>query len=280
MKRLYTNLLLMLMFATTAFIPEQAAAYTAADSAQMVTDGDIVYIRRPFPFREYSVVGFVNGKSSSSVVIPDSVLEPMSGVYFYVTRVEPKAFADNKEVTSVNLPRHLAVICDSAFAGTSITDVVIPHMVDSIDADAFKGDPIKTVTIQSPDQSNWKKTDKLVIEDGAFDNSPADSFTDCYVEYPDAPPITDKAFPNASHAVIHLPSTLTDTQEKAYEEGEGWKEFIYHPDITAIDKVETDDSDTPCEYFTLTGLSVNPSNLAPGLYIVRHGSKVVKTLIY
>lgn len=280
MKRLYTNLILMLMFATTAFIPEQAAAYTAADSAQMVTDGDIVYIRRPFPLREYSVVGFVNGKSSSSVVIPDSVLEPVSGVYFYVTRVEPKAFADNKEVTSVKLPRHLAVICDSAFAGTSITDVVIPHMVDSIDADAFKGDPIKTVTIQSPDQSNWKKTDKLVIEDGAFDNSPADSFTDCYVEYTDAPPITDKVFPNASHAVIHLPSTLTDPQEKAYEEGEGWKEFIYHPEITAIDKVEIDDSDTPCEYFTITGLSVNPSNLAPGLYIVRRGSKVVKTLIY
>lgn len=51
-------------------------------------------------------------------------------------------------------------------------------------------------------------------------------------------------------------------------------------DTAAIESITADDSEnTPAEYFNLQGIKVSSENLAPGLYIVRQGSKVSKTLV-
>ena len=48
---------------------------------------------------------------------------------------------------------------------------------------------------------------------------------------------------------------------------------------TAISGIEIDDN-TPEEFFNLTGMRVDGAHLAPGLYIVRKGSRIEKRLIY
>ncbi len=48
---------------------------------------------------------------------------------------------------------------------------------------------------------------------------------------------------------------------------------------TAIDVVETENTNAPVEYFNMQGERVPAENIANGLYIVRNGSKVQKILV-
>lgn len=49
---------------------------------------------------------------------------------------------------------------------------------------------------------------------------------------------------------------------------------------SAVEGIAVEESDAPAEYYNLQGIRVNPDNAAPGIYIVRKGSKVSKILRY
>lgn len=48
---------------------------------------------------------------------------------------------------------------------------------------------------------------------------------------------------------------------------------------SGIVSTETTSSDAPAEYFTLEGIKVDASSLTPGIYLIRRGSNVTKTVI-
>lgn len=57
-------------------------------------------------------------------------------------------------------------------------------------------------------------------------------------------------------------------------------QFNKTPDTpTGIDSIETDDSDTPAEYYNLQGTRVSRNSLVPGIYIRRQGTKTSKVVI-
>ena len=50
--------------------------------------------------------------------------------------------------------------------------------------------------------------------------------------------------------------------------------------ISAVATIGDDyDEESPKEYYTLTGVRVNPSETTPGVYICRQGSKVSKIIL-
>lgn len=48
---------------------------------------------------------------------------------------------------------------------------------------------------------------------------------------------------------------------------------------SSISITEKEEQESPVEYFDLWGIKVNPGNIAPGMYIRRHGGKISKILI-
>lgn len=279
MRTLYTTLTVVAVAAITALSPVKAKAVYddsfETDSTHMFKIGLLWYRIVDFPKREFYVAGFIKGYDASTVTIPDYVTNPLSGTEIPVTGITANAFKGDTKLTNIVWGSNVKAIGASAFEGTSITEVQIPSQIDTIGANAFSGAPIKDVYIYGPTDD----TDKtLTIGDGAFANSPANSFENCYITYDDAPAISDKVFPNANQAYLHYNEGLSTTQQDAYDNGTGWKEFKKAVP-TGVENVSVAEADLPVVYYTLQGVSVSANNLTPGLYIVRQGNKTTKHLI-
>ena len=66
----------------------------------------------------------------------------------------------------------------------------------------------------------------------------------------------------------------------SYPEGDVTLSAVFTVEGSAIDSVISDaDANAPAEFYNLQGVKVGASNLAPGVYVVRQGSKTYKVLV-
>lgn len=135
------------------------------------------------------------------------------------------------------LPSSVTVIGEKAFAGTSITSLVIPPSVTAIRRDAFFGSALTDISL--PDNiTNISEAmfqgcvslttvrlgkDTELIGDFAFDNT---SLRDLYVTAPQPPYVSADAFVNGSSTItaectLHVPAG----SKKIYQNHSRWKEF-------------------------------------------------------
>lgn len=283
MTRIFTYATLCAVAAVTACSLTSVSAQAVEEDPILTVVGDgtythdgVIYKQKAFPYRQLIVVGLTNAARSATtnLEIPDR-LTVESGTPFPVTEIGVDAFKGDTNLKSFTFPKYVTDVDSSAFEGTSLTSVTIPSTVTTIEADAFKDTPLKTVTIYAPEDDT---TQTLKMEDGAFDVSPASGFTDCYITYRDAPSISENVFSGAHYATLHYLPDLTDDQETAYREGTGWKEF-FRTTPTGVSDISVDSVDAQPEYYTLNGTPVMADDITPGLYIVRQGKKVTKTVI-
>lgn len=142
-------------------------------------------------------------------------------------------------------------IVKEAFSGcSSLVSVSIGNSVESIGSDAFYGCNLKYVYSQNQ-----------------------------------TPPAVDKYVFDSYDATLYVPEGCRAT----YWSHPVWSKFnkIEETDFSGINDIEADDvSNLPAEYYNLNGIKVavgapgeQSSGLAPGIYIVRRGSKTEKVLI-
>lgn len=237
--------------------------------------GDLWFKMEAFPSRDVMVAGFVKGHESSSVTINAVAVDPMSGATYPITGIDSGAFEGQTQLKSITFAddSNITRIEPEAFAGTSITDVVIPSTVDSVGRDAFKGDPLRTVYIKAPADDSHS----IVMQDGAFDNSPANSLDTVYCEYKDAPTISENVFPNASNSELIVRNDLTPDEEYHYKNDTGWN--MFKTDVfTGVDELADDIpvTDEPIELYNLSGIKVSETGVTPGIYIVRYAGRTAK----
>lgn len=122
------------------------------------------------------------------------------------------------------------------------------------------------------------QTQVLVIDEDAFATNTKVSKVVTYHAVP--PTMADKAFPSTVYnsALLIVP----DGSEEAYRKAEGWKRFrnISSPSMSGIaDGVAADSDEAPVEYFNLQGVRMQETDLTPGVYIRRQGSRSEKVIL-
>lgn len=126
----------------------------------------------------------------------------------------------------------------------------------------------KLVKIEFNGSNDGLKDDKLVPSIGTYANK---VWT--------APQEATQADDNASTPIV---TTLTLTPSATMYLNSMNVFYAEDPDATtsAIDSIIVDgDEDAPVEYFNIQGVRVNGEQLAPGLYIMRQGSKTTKIIV-
>lgn len=75
---------------------------------------------------------------SGNLIIPDSVINPNTGIKYPVTYIASQAFRDNDDLLSVIIGNNIDTIGASAFRGcTNLTHVILPNSIKKIDDGAF-----------------------------------------------------------------------------------------------------------------------------------------------
>ncbi len=211
------------------------------------------------------------------------------------------AFSTCTGLTIINIPNSVTTIEDMAFAQCwSLTDINIPSSVSFIGALAF-GDCYSLVEINIP--SSVTTIGKLTfnccrslesvrlgkemtnIGYSAFGACRAIEDVYCAAIIPPTADPDSFEYIQLSKVSLHVPFG----SKNAYAEAEVWKDFGYivEEDMDGIEKVEDDelydgvDYALPYQVFDLKGkfLGNSTESLAPGIYILRQGSIVMKIAI-
>lgn len=229
------------------------------------------------------LAGFIKGQDRDSIVVPSQIYDTISGRYFKVTSVAPDAFEGQKELKSVTLPTTVTRIGSHAFAGTSVEEAVIPGSVYHVEEGAYATPTLKSVHIYAPgeDGSSTRNAHSIELQNNAFGTADEGNLSDVYVGYADPPIVEDGVTPfpqlaaHPSSAKLHLSA---EAKEDDYKNANCWQDF-YRLDPTGIADVETDAANAVAQYYTMQGCPVSASDLYPGIYIVKKGNKVSKTII-
>lgn len=235
-------------------------------------------------FHNVELAGFIKGQTRKSIEIPDSIFDSISGHYYHVTSVADNAFKGCKQLESVTLPNKVTRIGKSAFQGCSIEKVTIPGSVFHVMENAYADNPLKKVYILSPGVMGAPNIDHSVeLQNNAFGNMEDTGLKDVYISYPEPPIVDDtttRPFPQVasghSKTALHVAEGV---DPEKYKDEPCWRDFFSY-DTTGVEEVaDASAAAAPSEYYTLQGIRVSASDMAPGVYIVRQGHKVTKTLV-
>lgn len=213
------------------------------------------------------LVQYPNGKAVSNPVfeIPSSV-----------RTIGESSLAQCRDLTEVIIPGTVTTIEWFAFTGCNgLTSIVIPNSVETIDSYAFCAcNKLESVTLPA----SVKK-----IGSDAFGIN--EKLTAIYYDTTsplDIPADQNSPFDQAEYesTVLYVPGEAIAT----FRATNPWNNFsnISAFDFSGIESVGTDaDMSAPVEVYTVTGAYAgsDTGSLAPGIYIVRQGSKVSKTVI-
>lgn len=100
-------------------------------------------------------------KPAGNIVIPSSLTH--NGITYSVISIGTKAFYQCEGVTGITIANTIKKIGSKAFEDCSITSIVIPLSVKIVEASAFFGNPITTVSILNPE---------IVLGHSVFWNTP------------------------------------------------------------------------------------------------------------
>ena len=184
--------------------------------------------------------------------------------------VDYHAFDYLSSLTEINLPNSLVIISKNAFEGCSkLTEINLGTSLETIDEGAF---------------INCSGLKSLHFHD-ALTFIGAEAFKGCraitaVTSDAAVPPVIDND--NAFVATVYNKAQLAVPAGSldAYKEAESWKKFVnITAQSSAIGEIgaDIDDSDAAPVYYNMNGIRVD--NAAPGLYIVKRGTKVTKEYV-
>ena len=197
----------------------------------------------------------------SSIKIPNSV-----------TIIGECAFDGCTSLTTIEIPNSVTTIGPAAFIDCSgLTSIEIPNSVTIIDEQAFCGCRGLT-SIEIPNTVTY-------IGDSAFRD--CNSIDDVYYNTTD-PISTESLFSDITYknAKLHVPVAAIDI----FKETPCWCYFksINPYGFSGVEEIATDfDSTLPYDVYDINGeyIGTNTEVLAPGIYILRQGKTVKKTVI-
>lgn len=119
--------------------PKQISSAKVGDLISASFDnGQTVFFKTLNGSRDLALCRNPSGKHYAKVLyIPDSII--CKNVAYPVTEIADSACFNNHELTSVTFPKHIKIIGERAFAGTSIKTLVIPDKVEYLGDKAFVG---------------------------------------------------------------------------------------------------------------------------------------------
>lgn len=198
-----------------------------------------------------------------SIVIPESITTLNNNTFYNCTALETVTFSGNitsigqatfrncEKLISIVLPEKCTTVNRQAFMGcTGLTSITFPASMTTIDNNAFgQCDNISSVICKAT-----------------------------------VPPTLDR---NAFTAIYETATlNVPEGSKSAYSEADIWSQFtnITEGDSSGIDDIEADGDAGIMEVYSLTGnlvakCSEMPSDLHPGLYIVKQGKKVSKIIV-
>lgn len=202
-----------------------------------------------------------------SVEIPNSVTSISDGTFFNcisltsvsilgsITSIGNSAFANCVGLTSFDIPNSVTSISDNAFGNcNNLTSISIPGSVESIGLGAFAYCTGLTSVYYNSE-------------------NPIEGRADMFISLPDVAGPYD-------NAVLYVPAAAVEKCKMI----DPWKNFknIQEYGFSGIDNIAADiDSNYPCEIYNLNGIktATDINALAPGIYILRQGSKVRKIAV-
>lgn len=234
---------------------------------------------------EYPIFDPLNGEGNVCCVLEEIKINP-ENPFFSVK--EGVLFNKNLSVLiccppgksgAYTVPETVYEIKDDAFAGcVLLKSVVIPNNVKEIGSNAFFNCPLLTsITVPRSliklGASAFKYCNSLNSVYYAAEN-PKQFIEEEYSEF-----FSESTYENAT---LYVPENAVSKCKNI----EPWKNFksIKAYDFAGVDEILVDadtDANMPYEVYNLNGIKIADStdNIAPGIYIVRQGSKIKKIVV-
>lgn len=177
------------------------------------------------------------------------------------------AFCNCLELEQSDLPESLKEIGDSTFYRcTKFTDLQLDNNITTIGQAAFARCDLANINIYSNVKSFGHE---------AFAFNP--NLKSIYYDAINPVPAPDDLFSDYETATLYIPRGTFFNYWKVSP----WNKFKYIQEdssMSSIDAITTDDTDTPIQYFDLTGRQVENPN--PGIYILKQGNITRKVIIH
>lgn len=222
----------------------------------------------PYTLRSIASQAFEGCSSLMALSLPDRIEQVGDSAFMgcselkelflpeSLTRVSTAAFADCRGLMSIELPG-VTDISDEAFSScTSLNTVYAGSSLQNVGDRAFSGCEALTEWYAGEDA-----VDPPVFSATAFEGVP-----DRSVE-------------------LHAPHTLAD-----YAQRQIWESLpdlypvfmseVLFDDVTLFNDLADDmyDDNVPVEYYSINGLRMTSDNMRPGVYIIRRGNHVTKSV--
>ena len=166
---------------------------------------------------------------------------------------------------------NMLIIPQNCFAGcSSLKYLRVPANVITIQDGAFEKTGLETILFVDSDMP-------LTIQNSAFVND--NPIQNIYVYRSKVIKLQPNGFSDNTYqnGTLYIYNKMPADVQNHYMTDTGWK-YSRRNITTGIEGISADDSaDGVTEYFTLTGQRV--SNPRPGIYLMRQGNKVCKTLV-
>lgn len=261
---------------TKIMIADGSPSFCATDGVMFNKDKTELLIYPAGKKGEYTIPGSVANigryafntcRGLTSVAVPNSV-----------TSIGDCAFASCLGLTTFEIPNSITSISDSTFSGCrNLTTIKIPESVTSIGIRAFSNCGLTSVKIPASVESIYFDAFAFCTNlNSVYYNSenPIEEGADIFRgNLPDGTTIYD-------NAVLYVPAAAVEKCKLI----DPWKNFknIQEYGFSGIDDIAADiDSNYPCEIYNLNGIktATDINTLAPGIYILRQGSKVRKIAV-